>query len=82
MGATAGSPSCQFALSRQGGGEVAAVPSGADQIRAYHPTRYIQDESAFMIEGEEALGAVMPTGAYIICISTAKASWFGDQAER
>jgi hypothetical protein len=71
-----------FALSWEGGGEVAAVPSGADQIRAYHPTRYIQDESAFIVEGEEALGAVIPTGAYIICISTARASWFGDACSR
>ena len=71
-----------FALAWEGGGEVAAVPSGADQIRAYHPTRYIQDESAFIVEGEEALGAVIPTGAYIICISTARTSWFGDQCAR
>lgn len=44
------------------GGEVAAIPSGADKIRSFHPTRYIQDESAFMVEGEEALCAVIPTG--------------------
>ena len=67
-----------FAISWRGGGEVAAIPSGADAIRAFHPTTYIQDESAFMVEGEEALNAVRPTGAKIICISTAKASWFGD----
>ena len=71
-----------FSLMWEGGGEVAAIPSGSDKIRAFHPTRYIQDESAFMAEGEEALGAVMPTGAYVICISTAKASWFGDACSR
>jgi hypothetical protein len=40
--------------------------------------RMCLDESAFMAEGEEALGAVMPTRGYIICISSAKASWYGD----
>jgi hypothetical protein len=61
---------------------VAAIPSGADKIRAFHPTTYVQDESAFMVEGEEALGAVMPTGAYVICISSAQAGWYGDQCTR
>jgi hypothetical protein len=42
----------------------------------------MQDESAFMFEGHEALGAVTTMGAYIICISSAKASWFGNQCSR
>ena len=67
-----------FAISWKGGGEVAAIPSGANAIRAFHPTTYIQDEFAFMPEGEEALGAVVPTGAKIICIGTAAPGWFGD----
>jgi hypothetical protein len=70
-----------LALAWQGGGEV-AIPSGADKIRAFHPTTYVQDESAFMPEGEEALGAVMPTGAYVICNSSAQAGWYGDQCVR
>lgn len=72
----------QFTFSWAGGGEVSAIPSGADKIRAFHPTTYIQDESAFMPEGEAALGAVMPTGANIICISSAAPGWFGDQCQR
>ena len=56
-----------------------AIPSGFEKIRAFHPTRYIQDESAFMPEGEECLNSVLPTGAFIICISTAKVGWFADQ---
>jgi hypothetical protein len=67
-----------FTISWKGGGEVAAIPSGADAIRAFHPTTYLQDESAFLAEGEEALNAVLPTGARIICISTAHSGWFGD----
>jgi hypothetical protein len=67
-----------FAISWKGGGEVAAIPGGADAIRAFHPTMYIQDESAFMVEGYQALMAVMPSHAKAICISTANAGWFGD----
>jgi hypothetical protein len=70
-----------FTILWKGGGEVSAIPSGADAIRAFHPTRYIQEESAFMAEGEQALNAVMPTGAKIICISTAQAGWYGDMCE-
>jgi len=40
---------------------------------------YIRDESAFMPEGEESLNSVLPTGTYIICISTARAGWFADE---
>jgi hypothetical protein len=54
-----------FTISWKGGGEVSAIPSGADAIRAFHPTTYLQDETAFMPEGEEALNAVRPTGAKI-----------------
>ncbi len=68
-----------FAISWKGGGEVAAIPGGANAIRAFHPTLYIQDESAFMAEGEEALNAVTPTGAKIICISTAAPGWFAEE---
>ena len=62
-----------------GGGEVAAIASGADKIRALHPTTYVQDESAFLPDGEQSLAAVMPTGARIIAISSAHPGWFGDQ---
>ncbi len=68
-----------FAIAWQGGGEVASIPSGADKIRAFHPTTYIMDEAGYLPEGEDCLGAVRPTGARIIAISTARAGWFGDQ---
>jgi hypothetical protein len=67
-----------FAIAWEGGGEVASIPSGADKIRAFHPTTYIMDEAAFLPEGEECLSAVRPSGARIIAISTAHAGWFGD----
>jgi hypothetical protein len=65
-----------FAIAWAGGGEVASIPSGADKIRTFHPTWYIQDESAHIPEGEECLSAVKPSGARIICISSAAPGWF------
>jgi hypothetical protein len=66
----------------KGGGEVAGIPSGADKVRSFHSTTYILDEASHVPEGEECVNAVLPSGAYVICISTAKASWFGDQCQR
>jgi len=63
-------------------GREAAIPTGQDKIRAFHPIRYIQDEAPFLPDGEECLSAVIPTGAYIICISTARAGWFADQCSQ
>jgi hypothetical protein len=71
-----------FAIAWEGGGEVAAIPSGADKIRAFHPTTYVMDEAAYLPEGEDCLAAVSPSGARIIAISSARAGWFGDQCER
>jgi len=67
-----------FAIAWEGGGEVASIPSGADKIRAFHPTTYVMDEAAYLPEGEECLAAVRPSGARIIAISTAHPGWFGD----
>jgi hypothetical protein len=71
-----------FALGWEAGGEVAVIASGADKIRMYHPSNYIMDEAAYLPEGEECLNAVIPTGARIIAISSARAGWFGDQCGR
>src|SRR6266567_2805588 len=49
-----------FAIAWQGGGEVAAIPSGADKIRSFHPTTYIMDKAAYLPEGEDCLAAVRP----------------------
>src|SRR5215472_14786844 len=64
-------------ISWKGGGEVAGIPAGADKVRAYHSTLYILDEAAFVPEGEQCINAVLPSGARIIAISTARAGWFG-----
>lgn len=52
-----------FTMAWQGGGEVSAIPSGADKTRAFHPTTYVMDEAAYLPEGEDCLNAVRPTGA-------------------
>jgi hypothetical protein len=57
---------------------VDAVPGGADAIRSFHPSLFIQDEAAHIAEGEESLNAAIPSQARIISISTATAGWFGD----
>ena len=71
-----------FTIAWEGGGEVSAIPSGADKIRAFHPTTYVLDEAAYIPEGEECLNAVRPTGARIVAISSARAGWFGDICQR
>jgi hypothetical protein len=57
-------------------GAVDAVPGGADAIRSFHPSLFIQDEAAHIPEGEESLNAVIPSQARIISISTAAPGWF------
>jgi hypothetical protein len=70
-----------YSIVWEDGGAVDAVPGGADAIRSFHPTNFIQDESAHIPEGEESLNAVIPSMARIISISTAKAGWFGDACQ-
>ena len=67
-----------FSIVWEHGGAVDAVPGGADAIRSFHPSLFIQDEAAHIAEGEESLNAVIPSQARIISISTATAGWFGD----
>jgi len=71
-----------YTITWQGGGEVSSIPSGEGKIRAFHPTWYIQDESAHIPEGEACLSAVLPTGARVICISSAAPGWFASQCQR
>jgi hypothetical protein len=67
-----------FSIVWEHGGAVDAVPGGANAIRSFHPSLFIQDEAAHIPEGEESLNAVIPSQARIISISTASAGWFGD----
>jgi len=67
-----------FSIVFEQGGAVDAVPGGADAIRSFHPSLFIQDEAAHIPEGEDSLNAVLPSQARIISISTASPGWFGD----
>jgi hypothetical protein len=60
------------------GSTLHGVPSGADQIRQYHPTVAIFDEAAHMDEFAEAYGAAEPVASQIIAVSSAAPSFFGD----
>ena len=60
------------------GSTLHGVPSGADQIRQYHPTIVIFDEAAHLDEFAESYGAAEPVASQIIAVSSAAPSWFGD----
>ncbi len=64
------------------GGKLYGIPGGEDQIRMYHPSIYIMDESAFMPHAEACYNAVLPVAQQIIAISSAGPGWFGDQCSR
>jgi hypothetical protein len=71
-----------FTIAWEDGGEVSSIPSGADKIRAFHPTCYVMDEAAYLPDGDECRNAVIPTGARIIAISSARSGWFATACER
>src|SRR5579872_714393 len=72
-----------FEISWKSGGHFLAVPSGVDQVRSMHPALYIQEESAFLPEGGECLeSAVLPSGARVICVSSAAPGWFAEACAR
>lgn len=68
----------QTMISWKNGSTLQGVPSGADQIRQYHPTVLIVDEAAFMDEFEQSYAAADPVCEKIIAVSSAAAGWFGD----
>ncbi len=59
------------------GSTLHGVPSGADQIRQYHPTIVIFDEAAHLDEFAESYGAAEPVASQIIAVSSAAPSFFG-----
>lgn len=70
-----------YSIVWENGGAVEAIAGGADAIRSFHPSLFIQDEAAHIPEGEESLNAVIPSFARIISISTARSGWFADMCE-
>jgi hypothetical protein len=61
----------------ENGSSIRGVPAGADQIRQYHPARFIMDEAAFLTEAAASYGAAEPVCSQIIVVSSAAPSWFG-----
>lgn len=57
---------------------IQAIPAGADQVRQFHPTVYVQDESAFLDEAGASFGAASPVAKQILIVSSAGPGWFGD----
>src|SRR5439155_6676954 len=68
----------QTMLSWKNRSTLQGVPSGADQIRRYHPSVLIVDEAAFLDDFEQSYAAADPVAAQIIAVSSAAAGNFGD----
>ena len=63
------------------GSVIHGIPSGADQIRLYHPTILIADEAAHMDDFAGSWDAADPVCSQIIAVSSAAPSWFGDECQ-
>lgn len=66
-------------LAWKNGSIIRGVPSGADQIRQYHPTIVVFDEAAWLEAFRDSYDAANPVTSQIIAMSSASpSSWFGD----
>jgi hypothetical protein len=69
-------------LSWKNGSSIRGVPSGANQVRQYHPAIWIMDEAAFLSEAQESYNTAEPVSSQIFVVSSAGPSWFGDMAQQ
>jgi hypothetical protein len=58
-------------LAWMNGSTLHGVPSGADQIRQYHPTLVIFDEAAHLDEFRESYGAAEPVALQVVALPSA-----------
>ena len=65
-------------LTWQNGSSIRGVPAGADQIRQYHPARYIMDEAAFLPEAAASYDTAEAVATQIIVVSSAGPGWFSE----
>ena len=65
-------------LTWKNGSSIRGVPSGADQIRQYHPARFIMDEAAFLTEAAASYDAGESVCSQILVISSAAPGWFSE----
>jgi len=68
-------------LTWQNGSSIRGVPAGADQIRQYHPARFIMDEAAFLPEAAASYDTAEPVASQIIVVSSAGPGWFADVSQ-
>ena len=64
------------------GSKIEGIPSGASQIRQYHPDTIFFDEACFLDDWEGSMGAALPVCNHIISVSSAAPSSFGVELER
>jgi hypothetical protein len=65
-------------LSWANGSSIRGVPSGANQVRQYHPSLFIMDEAAFLSEAAASYDTAEPVSSQIFVISTAGPGWFAE----
>jgi hypothetical protein len=68
-------------LSWKNGSSIRGVPSGADQVRAYHPALFIMDEAAFLSEAAASYDTAEPVTSQIVVVSSAGPGWFASVCE-
>ena len=66
-------------LTWKNGSSIRAIPAGADQIRQYHPARFIMDEAAFLPEAAASYDTAEAVASQIIVVSSAAPGWFGER---
>jgi hypothetical protein len=64
------------------GSRIHGLPSGAEQVRLYHPYCVFFDEAAYLDDFSGSLGAAEPVATQIIAASSAYPSDFGDICQR
>lgn len=61
---------------RVGSSVIYGIPGGAGKIRSYHPWAYLNDETAFQPEAQDAYDEALAACQKIVLNSTAEVSWY------
>ncbi len=65
------------------GSEIIGIVGDPMKIKSEHPTIYVQDESAIIVAGEQALNEAIATRVpRSTCISSAAPGWYADKFDR
>jgi hypothetical protein len=73
--------SSQLSIEWQSGGRIFGIPAGESKIRMWHPTVYIQDEAAFLPDGQVCYDAAHPVAHQIVAVSSAAPGWFAEECQ-